>query len=1686
MELPMTKMAGGFASLMSAEDVALTAAPVSFDLYAVGTNHSDMIMSWTSPEPLYFVSITGLTNITDYEVSESTVRLKTSYLSKLAVGDTELVFNFLNDASAPIAVTKAITVINTAPVVIISPETVVFDCDPASLGYTDLAFTYSGADFVDITGLTPGTEYTFAGNTLTILKEYLQTLPLRDKEFVFRFGEGGSVPVSVTVSIIDSRYPPLSVNGTPVTEGSGTGWTYADHVLTITADACTLSGVSDTDSIVINSSITSVILNDLRINTTGEFALKSLGHSPKTLTVNLQGANRLESQSYGMYSSADFVVLGSGSLVASGIYGDNITVRGGTIQVNNRQNNPYGIYAASGMIEISGGSVTVTKQGTSKQYALYALGNIVISGGTLSVTVEGNESSGLYSFGNIDISGGTIDITSRASGIDTFNESYGLHADNVSISGGQIDMDVTSADGSVCTYAHDIDAPTGTITISGGSISAYARAVSGIEKNSAGMYADFITIHSGSINTQTVSIGDTNYGLYADKGDITLGGGTLATDGYYGLYAKVGNIVLNGGIVKTDGSYGLYSKIGSIALSSSTVVANSSMKGLFSFYGTTMTDSMVAASSVQGTPVIDGSMYFLGANHAYTLQNVATVVDTDMLLPQGSTFTIPAGFTVQLLDGAKLKVAGTLINNGTILGAVVEADGSPYKVRSITLSAAEAQLISGDALQLTAAALPNFAANRAITWSSSNEAVAAVDTDGKVTTKSPGQAIITATAQDAGGAASTCTLTVIRLASGITLNMTEAELYTGETQKLEATAAPEDASDKTVTWSTSDETIATVHSTGTVTAVKAGSAVIKATANDGSGVYASCTVTVKQYANGITLREDNLTLYLGETFGLTAAVKPDDASDKTVAWTTSDDTIATVDSDGKVTALNVGSAVITATANGGSKVSAQCQVTVKKHVTGITLNKNIAVLYTGETEKLETTVTPDDASDKTVTWSTSNGTIATVDATGTVTARKAGSAVIKATANDGSGVYAACTVTVKQYAAGITLSSNSLTIYIGETSGLTAAVKPADTSDKTVAWSTSDGTVATVGSNGMVTALKTGSAVITATANGGSKVFAQCQVTVKKRVTGITLNSNSAVLYTGEMAALAATVLPDDASNKTITWSTSNASVAAVNASGTVTALKAGSAVIRATANDGSGIYAQCTVTVKQRITGITLSAVSITIYLGKTAELAADVQPADASNKSVTWATSNGASVAVDASGVISGLKEGTAAVTATANDGSGASAVCNVTVIKRYAAGITLNASSITLYTGKEAWLTAAVMSEDTYDKTLIWSSTNPAVAAVDSAGKVSALYPGTALITASATDGSGITAACTVTVYALVTGITLSYSNITIAAGQTVSTVTAYILPENASNKSLKWLSSNPSIAAVDANGYITGVQTGSAYITAAAQDGSEKSASVLVYVVAPKKGVTAIRLNKSSAAIDEGKTLSLSARLTPSSPQNKTVAWSSSNPAVASVNGKGKVTALTPGTIVITATASSGVSAQCTVTVRSLAVSRVILKKYSIAVDERKTASLSASVLPRNARFKSVSWSSSDPSVASVSQKGKITTYKPGTVQIIATANNGVSAACTLTVRSLAVTSVSLNKAALLLKTGKLFTLKAALLPRNTLYKAVTWTSSNPAVATVTSGGKVRAVGQGTATITATSHNGITASCNVTVP
>ena len=308
---------------------------------------------------------------------------------------------------------------------------------------------------------------------------------------------------------------------------------------------------------------------------------------------------------------------------------------------------------------------------------------------------------------------------------------------------------------------------------------------------------------------------------------------------------------------------------------------------------------------------------------------------------------------------------------------------------------------------------------------------------------------------------------------------------------------PDDATDKTVTWTTSDASVATV-SNGVVTAKKIGTATITARAGEKS---ATCAITVEPTpVTSVTLDKPSATLKVGETVTLTATVKPDDATDKTVTWTTSDASVATV-SNGVVTAKKIGTATITAKA--GEK-SATCAITVNPTpVTSVTLDKPSATLKVGETVTLTATVKPDDATDKTVTWITSDASVATVN-NGVVTAKKVGSATITAKVGD---VSATCIISVT--ATGnhegmgeedwiipvirITLNKTSISLKAGETITLTATVKPDDATDKTVTWTSSDASVATV-ENGVVTAKKVGTATITAKAGDKS---ATCAVTVK-------------------------------------------------------------------------------------------------------------------------------------------------------------------------------------------------------------------------------------------------------------------------------------------------------------------------------------------------------------------------------------------------------------------------------------------------------------------------------------------------------------------------------------------------------------------------------------------------------------
>ena len=250
-------------------------------------------------------------------------------------------------------------------------------------------------------------------------------------------------------------------------------------------------------------------------------------------------------------------------------------------------------------------------------------------------------------------------------------------------------------------------------------------------------------------------------------------------------------------------------------------------------------------------------------------------------------------------------------------------------------------------------------------------------------------------------------------------------------------------------------------------------------------------------------------------------------------------------------------------------------------VTGVALNKTSTSIEAGQSEQLTATVEPANADDPSVTWSSSNTAVATVDQNGNVSAIAAGTTTITVTTTDGNKT-ASCAVTVTAPAAPIEVNSISLksatTISIGASETLTVTYDPVDANtNKALTWSSSNTSVATVDENGKVTGVAAGTATITATTANGKT--ATCTVTVQAvAVTGVTLSKTSVSLQIGGTETLTATIAPADATNKNVTWESSNTAVATVN-NGQVKGIAAGSATITVKTVDGEKT-AICSVTV--------------------------------------------------------------------------------------------------------------------------------------------------------------------------------------------------------------------------------------------------------------------------------------------------------------------------------------------------------------------------------------------------------------------------------------------------------------------------------------------------------------------------
>lgn len=1016
-------------------------------------------------------------------------------------------------------------------------------------------------------------------------------------------------------------------------------------------------------------------------------------------------------------------------------------------------------------------------------------------------------------------------------------------------------------------------------------------------------------------------------------------------------------------------------------------------------------------------------------------------------------------------------------------------------VSSVSVDKERQDLSVGASFVLKAIISPSNADNQKIIWTVENSSVIDyVDNqDGSATVKGlqVGTSKVTARTDD-GGFMSSCNVTVGVGVEKIELDKSELSLKKGESASLKATIFPENASDKSLKWGSSDVSVATVDAYGNVKAEGNGEATVFVSSSDG-GFTAYCNVKVGTPVTGISLDPREFTLEtIGSSFTVKPVISPEDASDLGVVWESADTKVVSVASDGTVTAIGPGTTTVKATTNDGSFTS-NCVVSVKSPAQHVSLDKTSLKLLEGESGKLTATVYPLNSTQKTLTWVSDHPDVASVDNEGNVTARKAGTATV--TVKVAENVTAVCKVTVISRVTGISLSETTVELKPGETHQLTATVLPQNASNAEVTWYSDKESVATVSQSGLVTGVGPGETTVHAVTTDGGKM-ASCLVKVGTPVKGITLSISSKTLYVGDPSLdISATLTPANATDKSLEWSSSDPEVASIAPGAALHAvikpLKPGKTTITATTKDG-GFTASCEVTVKRHVSGVSLNKASLTLYVGETESLAATVAPEDASDKTVAWSSDNSA-VASVSNGKVTANKPGTAVIKVVTNDLS-KEAACTVTV-KRHAESVELSQKEIKLYLGENRSLTATVLPSDASDKNVTWSSSNPNVATVSTAGNVVSKSVGTTVITVKTADG-GHQASCHVTVLEPVvyaTSLTITPQALNMNIGESAS-LTLQMLPSNA-NEKLVWESDNESVARV-VNGDITAVGVGVAKIMV---KGKNVTSNEVTVTVIDKFAVTGVKLNESEKSLQVGDSFTLIATVLPEDARDKTVTWSSDKESVATVKD-GVVTAVSPGTAIIKVTAGAGAfSATCSVTVeeRIIEITEISYPEDNQTINLKmgESYTIKVKVAPDNANeILKVSPAINCP-VTWKRDKVQGTPYWNVTVTAIYKEGRGslaidsknYSTQCFVSVTKVPVTGISLDVSETSMRVGQTLTLTSRVSPSDASIKDVIWESSDKTVAYVSQSGIVTAKSGGKVTITAKSkdNSSVVAKCVILV-
>ena len=438
-------------------------------------------------------------------------------------------------------------------------------------------------------------------------------------------------------------------------------------------------------------------------------------------------------------------------------------------------------------------------------------------------------------------------------------------------------------------------------------------------------------------------------------------------------------------------------------------------------------------------------------------------------------------------DLSSVNVSGGLSKDGYI--TLIDTTGLVGEKTSISFKDKTINLNVGATVTLSPTLKPTIASGENIIWSSSGKKVATVDSNGIVKGIKAGKVTITATAKDTK-ASSSIVVNVIEPVKSITSSETSFNLDVGKTKKINYTISPSNASDKTVTFKSSNTKVATVDTSGNVKGVAAGETNITVTTKSESKTVTIKVKVVKPTikVTGVSLNKKSTTINVKAKETLVATIKPSNSTNKNVTWSSSNTKVATVSSDGVVTGVKAGSATITVKTVDGEFTSS-CTVKVvtpKVNVTSVKVNKTEASLKTGNKEKIVATITPDNATNKEVIWTSSNDKVAIVDGNGEITAIGEGNAVISAISADNNSLLSTINVNVEKTIIEVTniiLNSSRNNLDVGECEEIVSNVVPSDATNREIIWTSSNNEILEVDNNGKVCAKSEGTAKVIAKSN---------------------------------------------------------------------------------------------------------------------------------------------------------------------------------------------------------------------------------------------------------------------------------------------------------------------------------------------------------------------------------------------------------------------------------------------------------------------------------------------------------------------------------------------------------------------------------------------------------------------------